>query len=68
MVSILARRLTLQSEASGGQGREESLEADPKPVGQVKCRVATSSQVAAGLLGQHGLSSGLRAGEAEATS
>jgi len=67
-VRILARRLPLQSEASGGQGREESLEADPNPVGQVKGRAATSSQVAAGLLGQHGLCPGLRAGEAEATS
>ena len=67
-VCILARRLSLQSEASGGQGREESLEADTKPVGQVKGRPATSSQVAAGLFGQHGLCPGLGAGEAEATS
>jgi hypothetical protein len=44
------------------------LEADSKPVGHVERRSATSSQVAAGLLGQHGLSSGLRTGEAKATS
>jgi hypothetical protein len=67
-VSILGRWVPFQPKASRGQGREEALEADSKPVGQVKSRSATSSQVAAGLLGQHGLSSGLRAGEAKATS
>jgi hypothetical protein len=67
-VSILCSRVTFQPAASRGQGREEALEADSKPVGQVKSRSATSSQVAAGLLGQLGLSSGLRAGEAKAAS
>jgi hypothetical protein len=67
-VSKLGRWFTLQPEASRGQGREEALEADSKPVGQVESRAATSSQVAAGLLGQNGLGSGLRAGEAKATS
>ena len=64
----MARRFTFQSEVIGGQGREEALEADSKPVGQVKSRAATSSQVAAGLLGQHSLCPGLRAREAKATS
>ncbi len=67
-VSMLGTRVTFQPEASRGQGREEALEADSKPVGQVKGRAATSSQVAAGLLGQHGLGPSLRAGEAKATS
>ncbi len=57
-VRKLCRWFPLQPEASRGQGREEALEADSKPVGQVESMVATSSQVAAGLLGQHGLSSG----------
>jgi hypothetical protein len=60
-VRKLGRWFPLQPEASGDQGREEALEADSKPVGQVESRAATSSQVVTGLLGQHGLSSGLRA-------
>jgi hypothetical protein len=63
-VSILGRWVTVQPEASRGQGREEALEANSKPIGQVKSRLATSSKVAAGLFGQHGLGPGLRAGEA----
>jgi hypothetical protein len=67
-VSILGRWVTLQPEASRSQGREEALEANSNPLGQVKSRLVTSSQVAAGLFGQHGLGPGLRTGEAKATS
>jgi hypothetical protein len=66
--STLNWRVSIHHEASRGHPWEKALEADSNPIGQVKIWLATGCQKRTGLLGQHGMGPGLRAGEAKSTS